>query len=196
MAVRAPVPDEERLVSEHLGLVRWYVARHPARNPSDNDDMLAAGTEGLLRAIRTFDPELGVSFGTYAHRCIANMVGRHLRSWYGNPDSAPGRRRRVAVHVSWDEVRDGAHPRRELIADPDVTVEADAVADFALDPALDVLDALGCDERHKAALRWLAEGRSRQWVCRALGIHQSLLEHWLRKWRRSRALHDALRDAA
>jgi RNA polymerase sigma factor FliA len=58
-----------RLVENHLPLVRHLAARmiHRVRPYVEKDDLIAIGTEALLRAAERFDPSRGVSFGTFAY---------------------------------------------------------------------------------------------------------------------------------
>ena len=58
-----------RLVENHLPLVRHLAARmiHRLRPYVEVDDLVAVGTEALLRAAERFDPDRGVSFGTFAY---------------------------------------------------------------------------------------------------------------------------------
>ena len=61
---------------EHIGLVHMLVARHrPAE--SDREDLVQAGIEGLLRALRDFDESRGVAFSTYA----VPVIEGHLRDF-------------------------------------------------------------------------------------------------------------------
>jgi len=54
---------------EHLGLVATLAGRHPDA-PWAYDDLFAAGSLALVEAARTFDPDRGVQWSTYAGRAI------------------------------------------------------------------------------------------------------------------------------
>ncbi len=43
----------------------------------DSDDLLQAGRLGLMKAVRSFDPENGALFSTYASHCISGEI-RHM----------------------------------------------------------------------------------------------------------------------
>src|SRR5262249_28749751 len=60
----------ERMITQHLPLVR-YVAGSLTRNKGQSvlleyDDLVSYGTEGLIGAVDTFDPEREVAFCTWA----------------------------------------------------------------------------------------------------------------------------------
>lgn len=83
----------EQLVALHLPLVR-HVARRFIGFGRDLDDLVQAGTLGLLQAIDGFDPERGYQFSTYAVPVVVGEIRRFLR------DSDPvglGRAQRARV---------------------------------------------------------------------------------------------------
>ena len=65
------------LVSANLGLVVMF-ARQYARSGASIIDLVAEGNIGLLQATRTFDPERGFRFATYAKRPITQAMVRAL----------------------------------------------------------------------------------------------------------------------
>ncbi|EKP93861.1 sigma-70 family RNA polymerase sigma factor [Thermaerobacter subterraneus] len=69
----------ERLVALHMPLVR-HVARRFASFGHDLDDLIQAGTIGLLQAIDGFDPSRGYQFSTYAVPVILGEIRRWLRA--------------------------------------------------------------------------------------------------------------------
>ena len=54
-----------RLFHCHLGLVH-QIARRNAAQWADHDDLIQAGSLGLLQAIKRFNPKRGIQFSTYA----------------------------------------------------------------------------------------------------------------------------------
>ncbi len=77
-----PVKSERELnLEKNVHLVR-IIARQVAMNlPShiDLDDLISAGTIGLLESIDRFDPTRGVQFNTYASRRIRGAIMDELR---------------------------------------------------------------------------------------------------------------------
>jgi RNA polymerase sigma-B factor len=68
----------DRLVQLYLPLVETLARRH--RGPqAEFDDLLQAGSIGLLNAIERFDPSRGDEFAAFAVPTIAGEMKRHLR---------------------------------------------------------------------------------------------------------------------
>jgi len=74
---------EEILVSEYVQLVR-ACARPYFLAGGDSEDLIQEGMLGLLSAIRTFDPEKGVKFSTYAEFCVRRRIYSAIKSASGN----------------------------------------------------------------------------------------------------------------
>lgn len=93
-----------RLLEEHLGLVH-HVARQLSRTlaaKADIDEMVSAGTMGLMSALEGFDPSRGLAFSTFAAPRIRGAILDELR----RQDHVPRSVRRKA--------RDLAHARETL----------------------------------------------------------------------------------
>ncbi len=72
---------EEKWILDHLPLVRHVVGKilgQVGRN-ADADDLISAGTLGLVKAARAFDPSKEVEFKTYAYIRIRGAVLDELR---------------------------------------------------------------------------------------------------------------------
>lgn len=77
---KAGNPDaEETIVKHNLRLVA-HIANKYVKNRYDSDDLISVGSIGLMKAIRTYDPEKANSFSTYASRCIDNEILMLFRS--------------------------------------------------------------------------------------------------------------------
>jgi RNA polymerase sigma factor FliA len=71
----------DRLLNEHLGLVH-HVARQLSRTLSvdaDFDELVSAGTIGLMNALSSFDPSRGLAFSTFAAPRIRGAILDELR---------------------------------------------------------------------------------------------------------------------
>jgi RNA polymerase sigma factor for flagellar operon FliA len=71
----------DQLLSEHLGLVH-HVARQLSRTlaaKADLDEMVSAGTMGLMSALEGFDPGRGLAFSTFAAPRIRGAILDELR---------------------------------------------------------------------------------------------------------------------
>jgi RNA polymerase sigma factor FliA len=72
----------DRLIRETIGLVRIVAGRLALRLPPhvERDDLESAGIPGLLGAIESYDPEIGVEFASYAQVRIRGAILDELRS--------------------------------------------------------------------------------------------------------------------
>ncbi len=66
------------LVEQHLPLVRYFARRYVGRG-EPLDDLLQAGSVGLVKAVDRFDPARGLEFSTYAAPTILGEIRRHFR---------------------------------------------------------------------------------------------------------------------
>lgn len=75
VSVEENIPLVIHIVRKFLaGKPRWIIRRE--------DDLRAAGMLGLVRAVETFNPDLGFKFSTYAWKCIANQIYKETGSWF------------------------------------------------------------------------------------------------------------------
>jgi len=75
--------SEEVLVSEYAWLVR-ACARPYFLAGGDSEDLIQEGMLGLLSAIRTYDPNKGTKFSTYAEFCIRRRIYNAIKLASGN----------------------------------------------------------------------------------------------------------------
>lgn len=93
----APVNDREQTILEHLPQVRLIARRIFDRLPGNVslDDLVSAGTVGLISAIDRYDASVGVKLRTYAEYKIRGAILDSLREM----DWAPRRQRRRARQI-------------------------------------------------------------------------------------------------
>lgn len=114
------------ILGELMGLVH-HTARQIARRVGDAvayDDLVGAGSLGLVQAFGGFDPGRGVSFVTYATTRIRGAVLDELRAADWRPRSVRTRAREMESAANELHARLGRPPRhvevaRELDIDPD-----------------------------------------------------------------------------
>lgn len=137
----------EALLTRHLPLVH-HVARKMLRMLSSNadlDDMISAGTMGLMDAVGSFDPNRGLAFSTYAAPRIRGAILDELRRIDELPRSA--RRKQRAMQAAEQELTrtlDRAPTARETAQHLGVDLEtlwewrrtADEGQRFSLDDSL------------------------------------------------------------
>ncbi len=66
------------LIKHNLRLV-VHVAEKFYNTRIDLDDLFSIGTIGLIKGVKTFNPEKGVKLGTYVTPCIRNEILMYLR---------------------------------------------------------------------------------------------------------------------
>jgi RNA polymerase sigma factor for flagellar operon FliA len=119
-------PDARRQLLElYIGLVH-HVAREMSRRTSaaELDDLVGAGTFGLIRALDSFDLSRGLAFSTYAVRRIRGAILDDLRSQDWAPRAVRVKARRLQVATVALQARLGRPPRPEEVAtqlDIDIT---------------------------------------------------------------------------
>lgn len=88
---------EERWILDHLPLVRHIVQKvtAPLAYKGDVDDLISAGTLGLVKAARAFDPTRDSEFKTYAYIRVRGSVLDELRGRSFAPSSVHQQVRRV-----------------------------------------------------------------------------------------------------
>ena len=79
-------PEAEEILAKHNLRLVAHIAKKFKSGFSDSDDLISIGSIGLIKAVRTFDPEKAKQFSSYASRCIENeilMVLRHEKKLNG-----------------------------------------------------------------------------------------------------------------
>jgi RNA polymerase sigma factor FliA len=96
--VAAEADTRERSVEAHLGLVH-NIARtiHQARPfDAELDELVSAGTIGLMQALESFDPGRGLAFSTFASPRIRGAIQDELRRLDHVPRSVREKARDIA----------------------------------------------------------------------------------------------------
>lgn len=110
-------PERERLILEHVGLVKYIVGRVAVRLPDsvDREDLESAGIVGLIKATDRYEPGRGVKFATYASTVIRGEVMELLRSRDWAPRSVRKRYRELETAVGQLQRQLGRQPTEEEI---------------------------------------------------------------------------------
>ena len=69
---------KELLIKHNLRLVAHVAKKY--QGSDDSDDLISAGTIGLIKAINTYNPDKNTLLATYTARCIENEILMLLRS--------------------------------------------------------------------------------------------------------------------
>ena len=67
------------LIEHNMRLVAHVVKKYQCQD-YDTEDLLSAGTIGLIKAVNTFDVDKGSRLATYASRCVENEILMLLRA--------------------------------------------------------------------------------------------------------------------
>ena len=65
--------NRELLIIHNLRLV-VYIAKKFENKTTSTEDLVSIGTIGLMKAVKTFNPEKNIKLATYASRCISNEM--------------------------------------------------------------------------------------------------------------------------
>ncbi len=68
----------ELLIIHNLRLV-VYIAKKFESASASTEDLVSIGTIGLMKAVKTFNPDKNIKLATYASRCIENEILMYLR---------------------------------------------------------------------------------------------------------------------
>ena len=140
--------DQADLVRKHAPLVKRIAYHLIGRLPSsvDVDDLIQAGTIGLLMASRNFSPDKGANFETYAGIRIRGAMIDELRKSDWTPRSVHRKIREVTEAIARIENQTGARARDIDVAESlgisteeyhEILKDATAARLFSLDQPAD-----------------------------------------------------------
>jgi RNA polymerase sigma factor for flagellar operon FliA len=149
----------DELVVRYAPLVKYVIGRMAISLPAamDSDDVLSAGTVGLLHAIDRFDPEQGVRFETYALQRIRGAIIDTIRSLSPLSRGAGRRARLLDETTAGLAQRLGRAPTQEELAQ-ELGVDQQELGRMLLESAhvivsLDGANSGGDDEGEVQSLR-------------------------------------------
>ena len=110
--------DRNLLMEHYRDLVRYAAERLHAKLPDkvELDDLISAGTFGLMDAIDAYDPERGVKFETYCAPRIKGSILDELRSMDWVPRLVRARAHQLSRATQALEVNLGRKPLEEELA--------------------------------------------------------------------------------
>ncbi|MHC4544222.1 MAG: FliA/WhiG family RNA polymerase sigma factor [Planctomycetota bacterium] len=111
--------SRNRLMEHYRHLVRYAAERVHSKLPNkvELDDLISAGTFGLMDAIEAYDPERGVKFGTYCLPRIKGSILDELRSMDWVPRLVRTRAHQLARATQSLEASLGRKPTVKEIAE-------------------------------------------------------------------------------
>jgi len=120
-------PEEERVLLEHLPIVRFLARRIHERLPQhvDIEDLFSAGIVGLMDAFAKFDPTKKVQFRSYAQFRIRGAILDSLRTLDWSPRELRRKGRAIEETLRALTVRLGRAPTEsEIAAEMTMTLES------------------------------------------------------------------------
>lgn len=106
-----------QLLDRYLGLVHHVAREIGARTPAvELDELVSAGTIGLVRALDSFDLSRGLAFSTYAVRRIRGAILDDLRSRDWIPRSVRAKSRKLVAVTSALQASLGRAPEPREVA--------------------------------------------------------------------------------
>lgn len=111
-------PEQERVLLEHLPVVRYLARRIHERLPQhvELEDLVSAGVVGLLDAFAKFDPDKRVQFRSYAQFRIRGAILDSLRTLDWSPRELRRKGRAVEESIRVLNARLGRAPSENEIA--------------------------------------------------------------------------------
>lgn len=118
-AAVADYDDRDRLVMEHVGLVKSMAHRLVQRLPSqvEMNDLVSVGVLGLIDAAARYKPSTGVPFDAFARRRVHGAMLDSLRELDWAPRSLRRLRRDVDTAIASLRQKLRREPREEEIAE-------------------------------------------------------------------------------
>lgn len=114
-----------QLLDRYLGLVHHVAREVGARTPAvELEELVSAGTIGLVRALDSFDLSRGLAFSTYAVRRIRGAILDDLRSRDWIPRSVRAKSRKLIAATATLQAQLGRAPQpREVAATLEIDLE-------------------------------------------------------------------------
>jgi RNA polymerase sigma factor for flagellar operon FliA len=115
----SPASDRERLILEHIPLVRYMVGRMAIKLPPhlDLQDLVSAAMIGLINAADRFDSTRGVLFKTFAEQHVRGTILDELRSYDVLSRSMREKYKRLERELRQLEHLFGRNPTSEEVAE-------------------------------------------------------------------------------
>lgn len=167
----------ELLITHNLRLV-VYIAKKFESKTTSTEDLVSIGSIGLMKAVKTFNPEKNIKLATYASRCIENEILMHLRKVNN-----------MKVEMSFDEPLSVDWDGNELTlrdvlgTDPDDVYEDIEYSDEKR-LLLETVNALPEKEKNLMIMRFGlngGEGHTQKQLADSLGISQSYISRLEKK---------------
>jgi RNA polymerase sigma factor for flagellar operon FliA len=117
-AANQPLAERDRLVIDHVGLVKTIASRLAQRLPSQVEvvDLISVGVLGLIDAAGRYQPATGVPFDAFARRRVRGAMLDALRDLDWAPRSLRRLRRTLDATIAKLRTELGREPEEEELA--------------------------------------------------------------------------------
>ena len=163
--------NKELLIIHNLRLVVYIARKFECPNVT-TEDLVSIGTIGLMKAVKTFDPEKNIKLATYASRCIENEILMYLRK---SSNSKTEMSFDEPLSVDWDG--NELTLRDVLGSEPDeISQEIEYEDEKRL--LMKVVSNLSAKERHIMSMRFGLDGEqvhTQKQLADLMGISQSYI---------------------
>ena len=161
----------QKLIEHNLRLVAHIAGKYRSTS-LEEDDRISIGTIGLIKAVRSFSPEVGKSLSAYAARCIENEILMALRA-------GKKFRRETSIEEPIGTDKEGNEIRLlDILGTDSDEVENEVLRSFDSGKVRKLLDHLDARERVVIELRYGLTGKApmpQREVADILGISRSYI---------------------
>lgn len=112
------LPDKNLLFAQHMGLVKKLAHQMKARLPAcvEVDDLVQAGSMGLMDAVSRYDEKVGAQFATYAVQRIRGAMLDELRNSDWLPRNVRDNMHKIETAMSAAQQKLGRLPTESEVA--------------------------------------------------------------------------------
>ncbi|EHQ89556.1 RNA polymerase sporulation sigma factor SigK [Desulfosporosinus youngiae] len=82
------VEHARNMLIEHNMRLVAFIVKQFVKNQEENEDLFSIGMIGLIKAIDSFNPNIGAKLSTYATRCIKNEILMYFRKDRSNLETS------------------------------------------------------------------------------------------------------------
>lgn len=166
----------KQLAADNQGLVYHVCRKHYRGYLPHDEDLIASGMVGLVRAAKRFRPELGYEFSTYAYQAIRNEIRRYLRD--KNHPGGVKVPRDSGIKVACYSIQNPIKAGSEAAYEDALETEQDFTS-VEVDEFMSTLS-----EREQELCQLVAAGLKQREVAERLGTTQASVSRWLGEVRR------------
>lgn len=132
------------------------------------DDMAQEAAIGFLKAVRSYDPEKGASFRTYAERCVDNVLTSAVRAYFNEKNTA------FTGHTQLDDPG---------VSKKSFTLKLDDPEEYLMTGQLESEVLAGLSELERSVIVMRLKGMSYEETAQALGVNVKAVDNAIQRVR-------------